>query len=151
MKRSSAAVILLVFATGCVSRSELDRANQEILVLRAQVSQLQRDLADATARLSAAETAAARKPPLPVRLSFRRAVTDPSFVAVFETVLKTNLPVLVTWKSKALGTSRQFPLSLPALGGTELGYLQGAAIQPGDEIIMSNTNYEPITQTFRPQ
>jgi outer membrane murein-binding lipoprotein Lpp len=101
MKRSSAAVILLVFATGCVSRSELDRANQEILVLRAQVSQLQRDLADATARLSAAETAAARKPPLPVRLSFRRAVTDPSFVAVFETVLKTNLPVLVTWKSKA--------------------------------------------------
>jgi hypothetical protein len=37
------------------------------------------------------------------------------------------------------------------MGGTELGYLQGAAIQPGDEIIMSNTNYESITQTFRPQ
>lgn len=69
----------------------------------------------------------------------------PGGVAVFQTTIKEDFPVIVTCKSKALGTVNRFRLNLSATGTAELGHMQGAAIFPGDEITVENNEYESIS------
>lgn len=149
-------VLSLLFAA-CVSKSELEKAQTENNNLRAQVAQLQQQvtelqskLQETSSQLSTATSELARKPTIPVKISFRRALLGPGYVAVFNTTIKQDFPVLVTIKSKALGTSQKFRLSLSQATSTELGHSEGAPIEAGDEIIIENTNYEPLAVVFSP-
>ena len=69
-------------------------------------------------------------------------------MAVFSTTVKQELPLLVTLNSKALGTSKRFQLRVPESGVAELGSTEGALIDPSDEIIVENTNYEKAVFHF---
>jgi hypothetical protein len=102
------------------------------------------------AYLSAAEIMLDRKPDMPVRVSFRRAHLGPGFVAVFSTTIKQDIPILVTVKSKALGTTQRFPLHLSQAVPSELGHAEGVAIDSGDEITVTNSNYDPLAVVFSP-
>lgn len=149
-------VLSLLFAA-CVSKSEFEKAQTENNNLRAQVAQLQQQvvelqnkLQETSSQLSAASSELARKPAMPVEVSFRRALMGPGYVAVFKTTIKQDYPVLVTVNSKALGTSQKFSLRLSQVRSTGLGHSEGATIEAGDEIIVENNNYEPLAVVFSP-
>ena len=158
MRRHSVTVLVtLLLASACVRKSELDQAQQENAQLRTQVTQLQQQVSELrgsldamTAKLSAAEATLARKPQMPVEIRFRPAMMGPGYVAVFSTTTKQDFPVLVTLKSKALGTSRQASLHLSHTTTVELGHAEGFTIEAGDEITLTNTNYEPLARVFTP-
>lgn len=161
----------------CVPKSDLDTAKSEIERLRGQVSQLEKQneelraqvvqavegLTTAKARnealqtqagkaaegLAAAQERLSRKPPMPVTVSLRKAMLGGGYVAVFSTTVKQDFPVLVTVRSPALGTSKQFRVQLNASGTSELGRAEGAVVDIDDELLIENANFEPATLKFR--
>lgn len=151
---------LLVGAVGfllsaCVPRSELFAAQSENENLRAQVALLEKQNGELRAQvvsavegLTAAKERLARKPAMPVTVSLRRALLGSAYVAVFATTVKEDFPVLVTVKSTALGTSKQFRVQLNASGTSELGSIEGAAIDIDDEMLIENNKFEPASLKF---
>jgi hypothetical protein len=135
--KSIAALTLAVALTACVSKSELDTAQQQNTQLQAQVAELQKRVAELEAQL-------ARKPALPVKVSFRKAMIGNGLVAVFETTTKESFPILVSVNNKAIGAVQHFRLDLRSQYPSELGHMEGASIAPGDEISVENKSYSPM-------
>ena len=71
----------------------------------------------------------------------------PGNVAILNTTVKSNVPVLITLHSAALGTSKVFERHLDPSHPTELGHLEGAVIENGDTITIKNQNYSPVSFT----
>ena len=85
---------------------------------------------------------------MPVKIGLRKALLGGGNIAAFSTTIKEDFPILVTVKSKALGTSKQFRLNLSASSATEVGASNGVQIDFEDEIIVENTNYRTSTYRF---
>ena len=162
-------VALAAVLVGCAPKADVDKANAEVQRLTDQVKQLdglnnvQRErilelekinsaltarVGQTSEKLAFAEQQLSKKPQMPVSVSLRRALIGTSYVAVFATTIKQDFPILVTVKSKALATSQQFRVNLTASGTTELGRAEGASIEPADELILENQNYEARRVTF---
>ncbi len=169
-------ILSLSLLVGCVPKSDLEAsqaANAElknqVAAKDKQITELQGRLDDVSSKLSDREkriadqnkagtelvqrlTAATqqleRKPALPVSVGLRKALIGGGYVAVFSTTVKQELPLLVTLRSKALGTAKQFQLRVPATGSVELGSREGAQIDPADEVQVENTNYEKAVLHF---
>ena len=162
-------VVFFALLAGCAPKSDLDKATAEVQRLTERVkhldelnntqrekilglekanSELNDRIGRASERLASAEQQLARKPQMPVSVSLRKALLGGGYVAVFVTTVKQDFPILVTVKSKALGTSQQFRVNLPATGTAELGRAEGASIEPADELLLENQNYEPRRVAF---
>ena len=136
--------LLSIFVVACVPKSELEQAQAENNSLRSQITQLQQQVTELQSKLM-------RKPILPVKINFRKAFLGPGYVAVFKTTIQQDFPVLVTVKSRALGTtSQKYKLNLSITMPAELGHVEGTPIVAGDEIIVENNNYEPTSVVFSP-
>lgn len=151
MKKVVPAVLLLGCIVACVPKSQADqlvaentRLQSQVIELQAQVSKLNAELSATKSRLSDAGARLARKPEMPVQVRFRRALTGPGFVAIFNTTIKQGFPVVVRFHSTALGTDKSFQLNLDPNSPRELGHLEGAAIYSGDQLTVENNLYEPI-------
>jgi len=127
---------------GCVPKADLDKANVEVEQLTTKVAQLEKANAELEAKLN-------RKPSMPVKVSLRKPIIGTGYVAVFATTVKQDFPILVTIKSKALGTAKQVRVNLSGLGTTELGSTDGIRIDPEDELLLENTHYESATVKFQ--
>ena len=152
-----------MLTTACAPKSEVDKAQAEARELAAKVESLERQNNEQRTRISELETAVKqqsgklaaaqqqldRKPPMPVRVSLRKALLGGGYVAVFSTTVKQDFPVLVTVKSKALGTSKQYRVNLSSTGTTEMGTSDGFNVDPDDELFLENTNFESATLTFK--
>ena len=175
MKYLLLAVLSLFLLSACAPKSEVDEANKKIAELQAQTAAAQAETEKIKAQAAAAQAEAERvkveaeaaknenqnleaqnsqlqakvdeKPELPVTVSFRKAMTGPGNVAVLNTTVKSNVPVLITLHSAALGTSKTFERHLDPSHTTELGHLEGAVIENGDTITIENQNYSPVTFT----
>ncbi|MBI4825154.1 MAG: hypothetical protein HY807_01845 [Nitrospirae bacterium] len=143
MKKVLLVLLSSLLFVACVSKSEFEKAQAENSNLRAQIAELQSKLSEAKSELE-------RKPAMPVKVTFRQALLGPGFVAVFNTTIKQDFPVLVTVKSKALGISQKFKLRLSYVATSELGHSEGVTIEAGDEVIVENNNYEPLVVVFSP-
>ena len=86
---------------------------------------------------------------MPVKVSLRKALLGGGYVAVFSTTVKQDFPILVTVRSKALGTSKQYRVNLSSAGTTEMGTSDGFDVDPDDELFLENTNFESATLTFK--
>lgn len=126
-------ILSLLTLTACAPQSDVEEAKREIGRLKAENAQLKAQLA--------------KKPTLPVHMALREAMMGPGYVAMFNTTVKSSIPVLVTVKSAALGTVKKFELHLNPNTTTELGHAEGAAIEDGDTIIIENNNYSAATLT----
>jgi outer membrane murein-binding lipoprotein Lpp len=148
-------LLCLALVTGlaaCVSKSELDAAQQQNTQLQTQVAELQKRVSDlegqlnaAGSKLAAAESELSRLPTLPLKVSFRKAMMGNGLVAVFVTTNKESFPILVSVHSKALGNTQQFRLNMRPQYPTELGHIEGASIDAGDEITVENKSYESVS------
>ena len=161
--KTALALILSLSLIACAPKSEVDKAQAEAAELSKKVSHLERlneeqrrridDLELAvrqqTGKLAAAQQQLDRKPPMPVKVSLRKAFLGGGYVAVFSTTIKQDFPILVTVKSKALGTSKQFRLNLSSTQSTEMGRSEGLSIEPEDEVFIENTSYESATLRFQ--
>lgn len=164
------AAVAALFA-GCAPKADLEKANAEVTRLTAEVTslkksnddltasiaglekrqaELQAQLAQATQQLStaaqhlsSAEQELAKKPAIPVSVKFRPAGFGPGYVATFQTTIKQDFPMLVTFRSRALGTTQQFRVNLRAAGVSELGHAEGAALDLQDELLLENQHYSP--------
>lgn len=157
MKKVLLVLLSSLLFMACVSKSEFEKAQTEnnnlrtkVAQLQQQVTELQSKLQETSAQLSAASSKLARKPAMPVKVSFRQALLGPGYVAVFNTTIKQDFPILVTVKSKALGISQNFKLRLSYVATRELGHSEGATIEAGDEVIVENNNYSPLVVVFSP-
>lgn len=159
-------ISILVFSlatAACVPKSDLEQAKNEIQGLNGKIVQLEQDNSDKAKRIddmeaalknvarkaSAMETELNRKPPVPVEAKLRQALFGGGYILVLSTTVKKDFPVLVTIRSKALGTVKQFRVNLTATTASELGLREGASIDPDDEVVLENTSYETATVTFK--
>jgi outer membrane murein-binding lipoprotein Lpp len=161
--KSAVLLAITLALAACAPKSEVEKAQAEAKELSAKVAELERvnesqrrkiaDLEAAiqfqTSKLAAAQQQLERKPALPVKVGLRRALLGGGYVAVFSTTIKQDFPVLVTVRSKALGTSKQFRVNLTSTGTTEMGASEGFSVDPEDELLLENTNYESATVTFK--
>lgn len=131
MKKKVLLICSALVVAGCAKKSDLENAKMAIEALRAENAELKAILA--------------KKPKIPVSMSFRKALTGPGYVAVFNTTVKSQISVLAVVKSAALGTSKRFELHLDGSLSRELGHLEGAVIEAGDTVTLENNNYSPIT------
>ena len=148
-------ILSLSLLAGCVPKSDLDAAQAANAELKNQVAAKDQQIAannqkiaELESRLSATTRQLERKPAMPLRVGLRKALLGGGYIAVFSTTVKQELPLLVTLNSKALGTTKQFQLRVPESGTAELGSMEGALIDPSDEIVVENTNYEKATFHF---
>lgn len=144
--------ISAVIMCGCVPRSQLAEAQLETQKVRAEsaqkIAQLEVSLTTTQKELRDAKELLARKPEMPVRVTFRRALLGNSYVAVIDTTIKKNFPVLVTVSSKALGTERQYRLDLAYNSSAEIGHSEGSPIGEGDVVQIRNTEYQDLSVSF---
>ncbi|RYG98909.1 MAG: hypothetical protein EON58_05645 [Alphaproteobacteria bacterium] len=120
----------------CAPQADLDKASTEIAKLQAENAQLKMDVIKLTSDL-------AKKPALPVTVSFRKAYASAGYVAILNTTVKTPLSVLLIRESAELGTTDRFELHLDPETQTELGGLDGIVFQQGDSVTLQNLNYSP--------
>jgi hypothetical protein len=139
MRHAIRAIPIVCLLLACSPRSNSESQNRRVAELQSQLDAARLENTQLKAQLS-------RKPDLPVKISFRRALTGPGYVAMFSTTVKAPVPVLATVKSTALGTSKKFELHLQSDSTTELGHLEGAVIEDGDTITLENTNYSSVSK-----
>lgn len=175
MKAISLLILALFLLSACAPKSEVDEANKKIAELQAQTAAAQAETEKIKAQAALTQAEADRvkaeaettknenenlevknsqlqakvdeKPQLPVTVSFRKAMTGPGNVVILNTTVKSNVPVLITLHSAALGTSKTFERHLDPSHTTELGHLEGAVIENGDTITIENQNYSSVTFT----
>lgn len=133
MKFYSLLILSFLTLAACSPKSDVDEAKREAERLKAENAELKAQLA--------------KKPALPVSMSLRKAMMGPGYVAMFNTTVKSPVPVLVTVKSAALGTIKKFELHLKPNTTTELGHAEGAAIGKDDIVTIENNNYSSVTFT----
>ena len=145
-------IVVAVLLSACVPKSELETVQKQIATLQAELSAAQTRLGEAQTNAATLHTENLRlkaeldkKPPLPVAVSFRKALSGPGYVAVLSTTIKSEVAVLATVQSNALGTSKRFELHLNPTAPHSLGHLEGAVIAPGDVITLENQNYSTVT------
>lgn len=124
-------------------QKRLAAAQEQLQQAEQRVSATSEQLASTSTQLSSAVQQLTRKPALPVSVSFRRAALGPGFVARFATTVKQDVPVQVTVKSLAFGSTKQVRLHLHSAGLVELGHAEGVALEPGDELLLENQAYSP--------
>lgn len=141
-----------VLLSACVPKSELEMARRQIATLQAELSAAKTRLDEAQENAATLNTENLRikaeldtKPPFPVAVSFRKALSGPGYVAVPSTTIKSDVAVLATVQSNALGTSKRFELHLNPTAPYSLGHLEGAVIEPGDVITLENQDYSTAT------
>ncbi len=98
----------------CVPQSDLEKANTQIANLQAENTLLKADVTKLKSDL-------AKKPAMPVTVSFRKAYASAGYVAILNTTVKAPLSVLLIRESAALGTTDHFELHLDPETPTELG------------------------------
>ena len=155
-ERAIAAARAEAESASAAAHAAADAASVQIAMLKDEVAQLETQNSDLRAQvgkvsqgLDAAQQQLARKPPMPVSVSLRKAFFGNSLVAVFSTTIKQDFPVLVTVHSPALNTTKQFRVQLNAQRPSELGVSDGAVIDYGDEMLIQNANFEPARVGFQ--
>lgn len=168
-------LIAVLVLSACAPKSDVDEANKKIAELQAQAAAAQAETEKIKAQAAATQAEAERikaeaevakseneiletqnsqlqakieeKPELPVTVTFRKSLMGKGNVAIFNTKIKSNVPVLITFDSAALGTSKKFELRLDPSHPSELGHLEGALIENGDTLTIENQNYSPLSVT----
>lgn len=145
MKSNYWFILLLLMLVACSPKSEVDQTKRVAESLKAENAELKASLKAEKAENAELKSQLAKKPALPVNMSLRKAMMGPGYVAKFSTTVKDSVPVIVTVKSAALGTTKRFELHLNPITTTELGHAEGATIEKGDTITIENNNFSPAT------
>ena len=80
----------------------------------------------------------------PATIDFRKAATGPGYVLVINTTIKQDLPAILTVTSTALGTAHRKVINLTWRRPTQIGYLEGITVYPGDHIELANNYFETL-------
>ncbi|MBV5295529.1 MAG: hypothetical protein JZU58_24600 [Curvibacter lanceolatus] len=81
----------------------------------------------------------------PATVAFRKAATGPGYVLIINTTVKQDLPAMLTVTSGALGSVNRRTVNLTWRHPTQLGYLEGVTVYPGDHIELANNYYDTLT------
>lgn len=87
----------------------------------------------------------ARAADLPVTMEYRKALTGPGYVLMFNTTVKEDFPALMTVTSAALGTQRRYEIFLSWRHKNQFGPLEGVKVFPGDDVTLENNNYSSVS------
>lgn len=101
-------------------------------------------LTAATAAISFGTISNAMAEAFPATVAFRKATTGPGYVLVINTTVKQDVPATLTVTSGALGSVNRRTVNLTWRHPTQLGYLEGMAVYPGDHIELANNYYETL-------
>lgn len=148
MKTLLSLCTIALLLCGCVPKSELEKAQNDLAAAQGKIQALENDLRRTQAELKTARATLAKKPALPVQVNFRKAAMGPGYVAIVSTTIKKDFPVLVRVASKAIGRTKEYRLDLSFTHPTEVGHAEGSPIEEGDEVEITNNDYEPLTIVF---
>lgn len=123
------------------------KAESDLAAVKEQVAALDSQLAESQAALKKTLAALDAKTAVPVRVTFRKASSGPGYIAIFNTFIKQDLSVKVAFTSKSVGVTKQFPLELSSNLPSEIGFTQGADIEPGDTLQITHPDYGPLIIT----
>lgn len=88
--------------------------------------------------------AEARKPVLPVRVTYRSAFMGPGLVAVFHNDSDAMLEFVASFTSPGTNTNQAYRLVLGAKERKDVGHLEGWQFAPGHRISLTNAGYRPV-------
>lgn len=97
-----------------------------------------------TAALLLGSAAEALADSFPATVGFRKAATGPGYVLVINTTVKQDFPAVLTVFSGGLGTQHSYQVNLTWRKPTQLGYLEGVTVYPGDRITLANAYYDVL-------
>lgn len=86
----------------------------------------------------------ARKPDLPIRVTYRNAFTGPGLVAVFHNDSNQMVEVVASFSSAGVNATQSWRLVLSPNSRQDFGYREGWAFVPGQHIRLTNTAYRPF-------
>jgi hypothetical protein len=154
---------LIPVIAGCARQSDLDAANSklakattDLATANEQLAEANKSIEDLKAQVAALQPPSeptppppAVKPRLPVSWIVRKAFAGPGLMIVLNSAAKEPLKVLVTIRNPSLGTTKEVELPMFPSGSAMLGSAQGAVIDPGDVISLSNADYSTLEFTVR--
>src|SRR5690606_15231569 len=92
-----------------------------------------------------AALAAANRPEIPVRVSFRAAWMGQGLVATIRNVSEQPLNVIADFRDNTAGSGRQFSLALDPEGTAEIGRAEGWTVTSGQSVTVSASGFRSIT------
>lgn len=160
--RMLATLFVAMAMAACAPQSDVDAARKQAADLASENAALKEKLGAENAALKAqlatqaSQIAAqgealreqlAKKPDLPVTVTYRKALIGAGYVAVIQTTVKEEIPLIAVVSSQALGTTKRFELHVSPQAPTQLGHSEGATFENGDVLTLENANY--ATKSFR--
>jgi len=92
---------------------------------------------------------AEKKPPMPIKLTVRRAVLGDGLVTLFHNESQRNLSIVVTCTNPTLKQTENFRLDVAPGFAKELGHMQGWKFASGDVVRVTHNDYEPMEKTMK--
>ena len=125
------------------SKSLLEAENKQLLEKIAELSKASNKLKHENDEIKNA------KPPLPVSISYRKAMFGAGLVAMLSTTTKQPIAITAKFENPSIGTNKTFELHLDANSATEIGHAEGFTLEIGDTITLENSNYTKAVHTVR--
>jgi hypothetical protein len=141
-------------------QDELQKAKAEIQKLSdaatkrdAEVAKLKNELFASATELTAAKEGLqkelAKKPRLPVNVSFRAALLGDGHVIQIFNDASEPLPIRLFVKRPATDTTKDFELVLPGNATAEFGHAEGWGFHAGDIAVLKNNAYEEVQTVLK--
>lgn len=134
-------------------RDDLSKANAATKALQADFHFATNELTKALIEIKQLSPDAARARALPVKVSFRKAVTGDGSVLVIQNMAGRSLPVAVKLTSPTFNKTKTYNLVIDVGGRggagmtAEIGYLEGWPVAAGDQIELSSVGYDIMKVT----
>lgn len=138
------------------TKTELVSTKENLVSAQAEKNQIveEKKVADqllevTTEGLNQANTELAKKPDLPVSISYRQAMMGSGLVSQFTNNSDRFLSIVATFQNPTTNQHTILRLDLTPNVTKEIGHMEGWTFSSGDQITMQNNDYEPITMTVR--
>ncbi|MDX1914190.1 MAG: hypothetical protein SFU55_01295 [Methylophilus sp.] len=138
------------------TKAELSSTKKSLAVAQTEKTQIaeQKKIADkllevATEGLSQATAQLAKKPELPINVSYRQALMGDGLVAQFTNNSDRFLSIVATFLNPTTNQHMTTRLDLAPRAIKEVGHLEGWTFSSGDQLTIKNNDYEPTYMTIR--
>lgn len=138
------------------TKAELSSTKGSLAASQAEKTQIaeQKKIADqllevATEGLHQASAELAKKPDLPVIISYRQAMMGDGLVAQFTNNSDRFLSIVATFLNPTTNQHMTTRLDLAPKAVKEIGHMEGWAFSSGDQLTIQNNDYEPTYMTIK--
>ena len=129
-------------------KAEAEKTREALQKTSADLAMSQANLQEAQTQIGKLNAELSKKPALPVKIAFRKAVLGSGLVAQFSNESSKELLFKLTVTNPTLNTTKEFHVRVSGDRiASEIGHAEGWAFSSGDVLTLSHNDYEPLQKT----